>query len=391
MDVYVVSAKRTPIGKFGGSLKNLSPVELGVAAARAAIREAGLDPSQVDLAIFGNVIRGLHGQDVSRQISIKAGIPLDKDAFSVDMVCSSGMMATILAENIIRAGDAEVVLAGGTESMSQSPFCIRGYARWGVKMIMGDGLPLEDEMIVDGLRDPFNGMLMGQEADMVARELGYTRDKLDSVAYDSHMRAAKATDSGLFKNEIVPVDAGGTTITSDEGIRRDTSIEKLAALKPAFGSDGLHTAGTSSQISDGAAALVLASERAVRELSLKPIARITGHAWAGIESYRFPVAPVISTRKLLEKTGTKISDYDYFENNEAFAVSSLIYVDQLGVPYDRLNVLGGALALGHPIGASGARLIVTLINVLRTFKGKRGIASLCHGIGGATSISVELV
>lgn len=391
MEVYILAAKRSPIGKFGGVFRSVSPVDLAVQVAKQAISEARIDQSLIDISVFGNVIRGLQGQDVARQIALKAGVPYQKDGFTVDMVCSSGMMSLIIAENMIRNGDADVVLAGGTESMSQAPYCLRGNVRWGVKMLMNESLQIEDEMLVDGLTDPFNGLVMGQEADMVARELGYQRESLDEVAFESHMRAAKATDTGLFKNEIVPITVGNLSVSSDEGIRRDTSMQKLSALKPAFGKDGLHTAGNSSQISDGAAALILASERAVKEMSLKPIAKITGHAWAGVETYKFPIAPVISTKKLLEKTNTKITDYDYFENNEAFAVSTLIYRDQLSVDTERLNVFGGAIAIGHPIGASGSRLVVTLLNVLKTMKGKRGIASLCHGIGGGTSMALELL
>ncbi|MFP3130563.1 MAG: thiolase family protein [Nitrososphaeria archaeon] len=391
MDVYVLAAKRSPIGKFGGVFKSLSPVDLAVQVAKHAIAEANVDASLIDMSIFGNVIRGLHGQDVARQIGLKAGLPYEKDGFSVDMVCSSGMMSIILAENMIRSGDADLILAGGTESMSQSPYCLKGNIRWGVKMLMNEKLQLEDEMLVDGLVDPFNGLVMGQEADMLSKELGYKRESLDEVAFESHMRAAKTTDSGIFINEIVPINVNGLVVNNDEGIRRDTSLEKLSALKPAFSKDGLHTAGNSSQISDGAASLVLASEKAVKEMSLDPIAKIIGHAWAGVETYKFPLAPVISTKKLLDKTKTSIKDYDYFENNEAFAVSTLIYRDQLDIDSERLNIFGGAIALGHPIGASGARLVVTLINVLKTMKGKKGIASLCHGLGGATSLGIELV
>ena len=391
MDVYVLAAKRSPIGKFGGVFKSLSPVDLAVQVAKQAIAEANVDASLFDMSIFGNVIRGLHGQDVARQIGLKAGLPYEKDGFSVDMVCSSGMMSIILAENMIRSGDADLILAGGVESMSQSPYCLKGNIRWGVKMLMNEKLMLEDEMLVDGLVDPFNGLVMGQEADMLSKELGYQRRSLDEVAFESHVRAAKTTDSGIFKKEIVPINANGLLINNDEGIRRDTSLEKLSVLKPAFSKEGLHTAGNSSQISDGAASLVLASEKAVKEMSLDPIAKIIGHSWAGVETYKFPLAPVISTKKLLDKTRTSIKDYDYFENNEAFAVSTLIYRDQLNVDPERLNIFGGAIALGHPIGASGARLVVTLINVLKTMKGKKGIASLCHGLGGATSLGIELV
>jgi len=390
-NVYIVSAVRTPIGKFGGSLKDLSPVDLGTIAIKEAIRRAKIDPKKVDITIMGNVLRAGHGQDISRQCAIRAGVPYEIDGFSIDMVCSSGMMSVINASQMIKSGDADIVIAGGTESMSQAMLAVKSDIRWGVRMLMGKRLEFIDTMLIDGLTDPFNMKLMGQEADMVAKAHNITRKELDEIAYESHLRAHNATVKGYFKSEIVEINVNGKTIDKDEGIRSDTTLEKLSNLPPAFNPDGLHTAGNSSQISDGASALIIMSEKAVRELNVEPIARILGYSWVGIESWRFTEAPIFAIKKLLSKLEMDITKFDYFENNEAFAVNNVLLHRYLGIPYDRLNVFGGAIAIGHPIGASGARIITTLLNVLSKMKGERGIASICHGVGGATAIAVELL
>ncbi|MBP1357306.1 MAG: thiolase family protein [Sulfolobus sp.] len=389
--IYIVSAVRTPIGKFGGVFKDLSPVDLGTIAIKEALKRANVDPNKVDIVIMGNVLRTGHGQDLTRQAAIRAGIPVSVDGYSVDMVCSSGMMSLINAAQMIKSGDADVVIAGGMESMSQAHFAVKSDIRWGIKMLINKNLDLIDTMLKDGLTDPFNMKLMGQEADMVAKEHNISRSELDEVAYESHMRAAKATDNSYLAKEIVPVEVNGKIVNQDEGIRRDTSPEKLAKLKPAFFPDGYHTAGNSSQISDGASALVLMSEKAIKELGVEPIARILGYSWVGIESWRFPEAPIYAVKKLLGKINMSIDKFDFFENNEAFAVNSVLVNRYLGIPYDRLNVFGGAIAIGHPIGASGARIVTTLLNVLSTKKGHLGLASICHGIGGATALAVELL
>lgn len=392
MDVYIVSAVRTPIGKFGGSLKDINPSDLGAIAIREALKRANVPPDKVDITIMGNILRAGHGQDIAKQAAVKAGIPMEVDGYCVDMVCSSGMMSVMNAAQMIKGGDADIIVAGGIESMSKAKLAVDSEVRWGIKMLFAKTLNFVDTMLMDGLTDPFNMKLMGQEADMVAKAHNISRKELDEVAYMSHKRAAEATDKGYFLKEIVPIQLpDGRTMTQDEGIRRDTSPEKLAALKPAFSPDGLHTAGNSSQISDGAAALVLMSEKAVKEYGVEPIARILGYSWAGIESWRFTEAPIPAIKKLLEKLNLSVDKVDFFENNEAFAVNSVLVNRYLGIPYDRLNVFGGAIALGHPIGASGARIIVTLLNVLSTMKGTLGIASLCHGTGGATAVAVELL
>jgi len=390
-DVYIVSAVRTPIGKFGGAYKDVPPVDLGAVVIKEALKRAGVEPNKVDITIMGNILRAGHGQDLARQAAVKAGVPMEIEGYCVDMVCSSGMISTINASQMIKSGDADIVVAGGMESMSQAMLAVKSDARWGVKMLLGKQLSFIDTMLMDGLTDPFNMKLMGQEADMVAKSHNFTRRELDEIAYESHKRAAMATDKGYFKDEIVKGTIDGKEITQDEGIRRDTSIEKLSQLKPAFTPDGVHTAGNSSQISDGAAALVLMSEKAVKEYKVEPLAKIIGYSWVGIESWRFTEAPVFAVKKLLQKLNMDISQFDYFENNEAFAVNNALYNRYLGVPYDRLNVFGGAIALGHPIGASGARIITTLINVLSKMGGKRGIASICHGTGGSTAIAIELL
>jgi acetyl-CoA C-acetyltransferase len=390
-EVYIASAVRTPIGKFGGVFKDISPVDLGAIAIKEALKRANVDPKRVDIVIMGNILRAAFGQDLARQAAVKAGIPYEIDGYSVDMVCSSGMMSITNAVELIKTGDADIVVAGGMESMSQAALAVRFHVRWGVKMLMGKQLEFVDTMLMDGLTDPFNMKLMGEEADMVAKAHNFTRQELDEVAYQSHKRAAEATEKGLFASEIVPVEVNGTLITKDEGIRADTSIEKLSKLKPAFNKDGFHTAGNSSQLSDGASALVLMSEKAVKEFGVDPLARVLGFSWAGIESWRFPEAPIFAVKKLLQKLNMDISKFDYFENNEAFAVNSVLANRYLGIPYDRLNVFGGAIALGHPIGASGARIVTTLINVLSKMKGERGIASICHGIGGSTAMAIELL
>lgn len=391
VEVYIASAVRTPIGKFGGIYKDISPVDLGAIAIKEALKRANVNPEAVNIVMMGNVLRAGHGQDLARQAAIKAGIPYEVDGYCVDMVCSSGMMSIANAYYMIKTGDVDVAVAGGMESMSQAAFTIKSGIRWGVKMLMGKPLELQDVMLVDGLTDPFNFKLMGEEADMVARSRDISRRELDEVAYESHKRAAQATEKGLFMSEMVPVKVEGKEVTRDEGIRYDTSIEKLSQLKPTFSQDGYHTPGNSSQISDGAAALVLASEKAVKEFGIDPIARILGYSWTGIESWRFSEAPIFAVRKLLQKLNLDISRFDYFENNEAFAVNNVLVNRYLGISYDRLNVFGGSIAIGHPIGASGARIVTTLINVLSKMNAQRGIASICHGIGGATAMAIELL
>jgi acetyl-CoA C-acetyltransferase len=395
-DTFIVSAVRTPIGRFGGGLKDLSPVELGARAMRAALERAGVEGGNLDLYIFGNVLRAGHGQLIPRQAAIKAGIPDKIDGHAVDMVCSSGMMSVINGTALIKAGDADLVLAGGVESMSQTGFYLSHRARWGYKMLPGSAPEqLRDLMIYDGLTDPTTDEAMGEQTERVVQEHSVTRADLDEVALMSHQRATAARESGAFQQEIVPIEIKGKKgpqlVDHDEGVRPETTAESLASLRPAFRKDGLLTAGNSSQISDGAAALVLASGEAIECYGLKPLAKILGSAWAAGETWRYPEAPIPATKRLLDRIGMQIRDFDLIENNEAFAVNSVLYNRMLGVPYDKLNVHGGAIALGHPIGASGARIMVTLLNALQLADKQRGLAAICHGTGGGTAIAIERV
>jgi acetyl-CoA C-acetyltransferase len=392
-EVYIVSAIRTPIGRFGGVLASLSPVDLGAYAMQAALTQAGLSGDALDLYIFGNVLRAGHGQSLPRQTAIKAGIPEMVNGYAVDMVCSSGMMSLINATMAIRAGEADIVLAGGMESMSQTGFFLSHRARWGYKSLVGAPESLTDLLLSDGLTDATTGEGMGEQAERIVATYGFTRKDLDEVALHSHQQAAAATERGSFKNEIVPIKVetkkGTQLVDNDEGIRPNTTLESLTKLRPAFKPDGVLTAGNSSPLSDGAAALILASSSALERYGLKPIAKVLGGTWAGGETWRFPEMPIWAVKKLLEKLNLTISDFDLFENNEAFAVSNLLFNQMLGVPPEKLNVNGGAIALGHPIGASGARLVVTLLNALKEQDKTLGIASLCHGTGGGTAIAVE--
>ena len=392
-EVYIVSAVRTPLGRFGGALAGFSPVDLGAHTMRTALEQAGVPGDALDLYIFGNVLRAGHGQSLPRQAAFKAKIPETVNGYAVDMVCSSGMMSVMNAATTIRSGDAEIVLAGGMESMSQAGFFLSHRARWGYKLLLGSPEQLTDTLLYDGLTDPTTSETMGEQAERLAAAYNVTRPDLDEVAFYSQKRAAIATEQGWFKREIVPIEISGKKgsqlMDTDEGIRLETTLESLAKLKPAFGEDGVFTAGNSSQISDGAAALVLASARAVERYGLKPLARVVGGAWIGGETWRFPEVPILAVNKLLEKLKMRIYDFDLFENNEAFALSSVLFNRVLGVPYEKLNVYGGAIALGHPIGASGARIIVTLLNALQQRNGQLGLAAVCHGTGGGTAIALE--
>ncbi|MCS7067321.1 MAG: thiolase family protein [Meiothermus sp.] len=393
-EVWVVSAVRTPIGRFGGALKDFSPVDLGAHVMKAALERAGVNGADLDLFVFGQVLRAGHGQLPPRQAAFKAGIPNTVDGYAVDMVCASGMQAVANGALAIKNGDAEVVLVGGMESMTQTGFYLSSRARWGYKYLAGAPEQLQDILQRDGLSDPFTGEAMGDQTERLAAEFGVTRAELDEVAMHSHQRAARAQEACYFSKEIVPLEVrtrkGVEQVEKDEGVRPETTLESLAALRPAFKKDGVLTAGNASQISDGAAALVLASSEAIRKHGLKPIARILGNSWAAGEPWRFPEAPVPAVKKLLEKLRLGISDFQLFENNEAFALNNLLFHRLLGVSLESLNVHGGAIALGHPIGASGARILTTLIHALHTHGKERGLAAICHGTGGSTALAVEV-
>jgi len=394
MGIVIAGFVRTPIGKFGGALKDVKTPHLAAFVIKRLLERTGLSGKEVDEVVFGSTLQGGMGQNLARYAALLAGLPVEVSAYTVNRVCSSGMQAIIEAYREIAVGDDSVVIAGGAESMSTPPICLPDDARWGLRHFIGRRAELRDLMVYDGLTDPSNGLLMGEEAELVAREHKITREELDWVAYESHMRAWQATENKWFE-EIEPIDGelGGVRVKldRDEGIRPDTTPEKLAKLKPAFRPDGVLTAGNSSQLSDGAAALLLTTEEKAKELGLRPVARILGYSWHMVEPWRFVEAPLYAVQKLLKKLGLEINDFDYFENNEAFAVNNVLFHRFFNVPYDRLNVFGGAIALGHPLGASGARIVTTLISVLRRMGGRRGIAALCHGTGGGTALAIELV
>ena len=394
-EVYIVAAVRTPIGRFGGGLMGLSPADLGATVMKSALEIANLPPEALDLYIFGNVLGSGHGQLIPRQAAIKAGIPVSVDGYRVDMVCSSGMIAVSNAATSIRAGEADLVLAGGIESMSQTGFFLSHRARWGYKFLMGAPEQLTDLLLHDGLTDATTAEVMGSQVDRLCLDRGVSRQALDEIAALSHQRAATATEKGWFKGEIVPIELkskkGSTIIAQDEGIRSDSTPEGLGKLRLAFNPSGVLTAGNSSQISDGAAAILLASQKAVDQYGLKPIAKILGGAVGAGKTERFPEFSVLAVKKLLSSLDKTIEDFDLVENNEAFALNNLLFEMDLGLAREKQNVHGGAIALGHPIGASGARILVTLINALKVQDKTLGMGAICHGTGGGTAIAIERV
>ena len=394
-DVFIVDAVRTPIGRFGGSLKDHSAVDLAAHVMKASLERSGVAPENLDLFIFGNILRAGQGQLIPRQAAFKAGIPDTVDGFAVDMVCSSGMLSVMQAATMIKAGEADLLLSGGTESMSGTGFYLSHRARWGYKFLMGNPEGVTDLLLHDGLSDPFSGEAMGVQTERLASERGITRDQLDEVAAMSHQRAEAAWAAGAFDAEVAPIayrlKREMVDLVQDEGIRAGTTSESLGTLRPAFDKDGVLTAGNSSQISDGASALMVASEDAVKKYGLKPLARVMASSWAAGEPWRFPEAPIPAVEGVLKKTGLSIGDFDLFENNEAFSINSVLFRDMLGVSYDQLNVHGGAIALGHPIGCSGARIMTTLIHAMHRRDAQRGMAAICHGTGGGTAIALERV
>lgn len=394
-DVYIASAVRTPIGRFGGALKDHTAAELGAHVMKHALERAGADGANLDFFVMGNVLRAGQGQLVPRQAAFKAGIPEHVDGMAIDMVCSSGMMSVMTAASMIKAGDADLILAGGTESMSGAGFYLSSRARWGYKFLMGNPEGLTDILLRDGLSDPDTGEAMGEQSERLAAEEGVTREMTDEVALMSHLRAHEATTSGAFNAEIAPISyrvkREMVDLEADEGIRPGTTVESLGRLRPAFGKEGVLTAGNSSQISDGAAAMLIASEEAVQKYGLTPIARLVAGSWTAGEPWRFISAPIRAVKKLEARLDKPLSEFDLFENNEAFSLSSVLFKKHLGVSYDKLNVHGGAIALGHPIGGSGARLMVTLIHALKHQNKEWGIASLCHGTGGGTAVALQNV
>jgi acetyl-CoA C-acetyltransferase len=394
----IVSAVRTPIGKFLGALSSLSAPDLGAAAIREAVKRAGIDAADVAEVIMGNVVQGGVGQAPARQAVIKSGLPSTVSALTINKVCGSGLKAVMLAAQSIRAGDSQVVIAGGQESMSNAPFYVYGM-RNGVKF--GDQT-MVDGLIKDGLWCSFCEVHMGGHAEYTAKKAGITRDMADQFSVQSHQKAVAAAQAGKFKEEIVPVEIAGrkgtTVVDADEGPRADSSTESLGKLKPAFTRDApadvtdpVVTAGNASSMNDGASAVVVVSEEYARAHGLEILARINAYSTGAVEPRELFFAPIEAVKKLMKKAGTQISDYDLIEANEAFAVQALADGAGLGWDWDRVNVSGGAVALGHPIGASGARVLTTLLLAMKDRDAQTGLATLCLGGGDAVALSVERV
>src|SRR5687767_6757297 len=391
----IVSAARTPIGKFLGGLSALQAPELGAIAVRAALQRAGVQPDDVEEVILGNVIQGGVGQAPARQAALKAGIPSSVSAMTINKVCGSGLKAVMLAAQAIKAGDREVIVAGGQESMSNAPYYVYGM-RNGVKL--GDQQMI-DGMIKDGLWCAFCDVHMGGHAEYTAKKAGISRADQDEFAAASHRKAVAAQEAGKFKAEIAPVEIRGrkgvTVVDTDEGPRKDSTVESLGKLRPAFQHDAVPanelsvTAGNASSLNDGAAALVVTSAAYAKEHGIEIIARITGYATGATEPQDLFFAPIVAMRNLMKQRNRKIGDYDLIEANEAFASQALADGQGLGWDWDRVNVHGGAIALGHPIGASGARVLTTLLYAMRDRKARTGLATLCLGGGNAVALSVE--
>ncbi len=389
-EVVIVSAVRTPMGSFGGTLKGVPTRQLGAIAIKAAIERAGIKPEMVEEVVMGAVLQGGLGQNVARQMTLDAGLPIETPAFTINKVCGSGLRAVELAAQIIKAGDADIVVAGGAENMSATAYAVPS-SRWGARM---GNTQMIDMMVNDGLTDAFAGYHMGITAENVAEQWGLTREELDEFSVISQNRAEEAIKAGKFKDEIVPVEIpqkkGDPIIfDTDEFPKFGTTIDKVAKLKPAFKKDGIVTAANASGINDAGAAVVVMSKEKADELGLKPLCTIKSYASAGVDPSIMGVGPVPSSQKALEKAGLTIADMDLVEANEAFAAQSLAVRKDLGLDPEKTNVNGGAIALGHPIGASGTRILISLIYEMVRRDSKYGLATLCIGGGMGTALIVE--
>lgn len=386
----IVSAARTPIGSFGGALAPLSAVDLGVIAAKEAIKRAGIEPSAIEEVYFGNVLGAGLGQNVARQVTLGAGIPNETPALTINMVCGSGLRAISMAAQFVESGACDVILCGGTESMTNAPYLLPK-TRWGQRM--GDG-KIVDYMVYDGLTDVYNQYHMGITAENVAEQYGITKEDQDNFAVQSQNRAEEAQKTGKFKDEIAPVEipqrkGDPVVIDTDEYPRHGSTLDKMAKLKPAFKKDGTVTAGNASGINDGAAAIVIMSKEKADELGLKYLCEIAGYGSAGVDPKVMGLGPVPATKKALTKAGWTVNDLDLVEANEAFASQAIAVTRDLGLNPEITNVNGGAIALGHPIGASGARILVSLVYEMQKRDAKKGLATLCIGGGMGTALLVE--
>jgi acetyl-CoA C-acetyltransferase len=387
-DVVIVSAARTPVGNFNGAFANVPAHDLGTAVLRAVVDRAGLQPSDIDEAILGQILTAAQGQNPARQAARNAGLPDEKTAFGINQLCGSGLRAVALAAQQVRSGESTVVVAGGQESMSMAPHA--AYLRAGTKM---GAVEFTDTMLKDGLWDAFHGYHMGTTAENVAQKYQITRDEQDRFAVTSQNRASEASKSGRFKDEIVPVTVKGrkadVVVDTDEYIRHDSTIEAMAKLRPAFSKEGTVTAGNASGINDGAAAVVVMTAAEAQRRGLTPLARIASFATAGVDPAIMGTGPIPASRKALERAGWTVKDLDLVESNEAFAAQSLAVLKDLGFDPEKVNVNGGAIALGHPIGASGARVLVTLLHEMGKRDAKKGLVTLCVGGGMGVAMCLE--
>ncbi|BEP27932.1 acetyl-CoA C-acetyltransferase [Helicovermis profundi] len=389
-EVVIVSAVRTGVGSFGGSLKNITPMDLGAKVIKTAIEKAGIKVTDVDEVLFGSVLQAGYGQGVARQAAIKAGLPVEVPAATVNMICGSGLKTVSLAVQSIISGDNDIVIAGGTENMSMSPYVLKN-ARWGQKMGNGE---MYDPMVMDGLWDAFNDYHMGITAENIAEKYNLTREAQDEFSYNSQLRAAKARKEGKFKDEIVAIEIpqrkkDPIIFDYDEYIKENADLEKMKKLRTAFKKDGTVTAASSSGINDGAAAFVVMSKEKADELGVKPLVTLVSHASAGVDPSVMGLGPIPATRKALKKANLTVEDIDLFEANEAFAAQSLAVIKDLGLDIEKVNVNGGAIAIGHPIGASGARILVTLIHEMLKRESTYGVATLCIGGGMGEAVVVK--
>jgi len=391
-EVVIAGPVRTANGRFLGGLSSFSASQLGSFVVKETLKRSGVSGDQVDEVIMGNVISAGLGQNPARQAAIYGGVGVSSGAMTVNKVCGSGLKAVVLGTQAIKLGDAEIIVAGGMENMSGAPYILR-QARTGYRL--NDGV-LVDTMVYDGLWDVYNDFHMGNTGELVAEKYKISREEMDEYAYHSHRKAVEAHEKGNFKEEILPVEVPQRKrepiiVDRDEGPRPDTSPESLAKLRPVFKKDGTVTAGNASQISDGAAAMVLLTEEKAKELGVAPIARVTGYATGGMEPEWVMMTPTVAVPKLLQRTGMKIDDFDLIELNEAFAVQPCAVMKELKMNPEKVNIHGGAVALGHPIGCSGARILVTLIHALKQTKGTKGLATLCLGGGNAVALSIEML
>ncbi len=390
-DVVIASIVRTPVGSFGGGLKDVSSVRLGTIVVKEAMKRAGIEPKQVENVIMGNVLQAAQGQNVARQILIHAGIPQEVPAMTINKVCASGLRSVSLAAQMIKAGDADIIVAGGTENMSAAPYAL-AKARWGYRMGESN---IIDVMIKDGLWDAFNDYHMGITAENVAEQWKLTRKDVDEFAVASQQKAEAAIKSGRFKDEIIGVEIAGKKgdpllFDTDEFPRFGATVEAMGKLKPAFKKDGIVTAGNASGINDGAGAAVVMSAEMAKKLGIKPLARIASYASAGVDPKIMGTGPIPSSKKALEKAGWKASDLDLIEANEAFATQAIVVNREMGWDTSKVNVNGGAIAIGHPIGASGTRILTTLVHEMLKRNAKKGIATLCIGGGMGHAIAIEM-